>query len=135
DRDRIGQVLTNLLDNAIKYSPDGGPVTIRARSAGDEVEVAVLDTGVGISADQAEVVFERFFQADEDAGRRFGGLGLGLYITRAIVHSHGGEISASTNSEAGRGTVIRFTLPRTARVPDAFRAVTDAPPPFVTRRR
>jgi K+-sensing histidine kinase KdpD len=135
DRDRIGQVLTNLLDNAIKYSPDGGPVTIRAQSAGATVDVSVLDAGIGISTDQAEVVFERFFQADEDAGRRFGGLGLGLYITRAIVHSHGGEISAHPNAEAGRGTVIRVSLPRVARVPDAFRSVTDALPPFVTRRR
>ena len=134
DRDRIGQVLTNLLDNAIKYSPEGGPVTVRARETADGVEVSVLDTGVGISAEQAEVVFERFFQADEDAGRRFGGLGLGLYITRAIIHSHGGDISAAPNLEAGRGTEIRFTLPRTARVPDALRPVTDAPPSFVTRR-
>jgi signal transduction histidine kinase len=134
DRDRIGQVLTNLLDNAIKYSPDGGPVTLRARATGDGVEVSVLDAGVGISAEQADVVFERFFQADEDAGRRFGGLGLGLYITRAIVHSHGGEINAGPNVEAGKGTEIRFTLPRVARVPEAFRSVIDAPPSFVTRR-
>jgi signal transduction histidine kinase len=134
DRDRIGQVLTNLLENAIKYSPEGGPVTVRARATGDGVEVSVLDTGLGISAEQAEVVFERFFQADDDAGRRFGGLGLGLYITRAIVHSHGGEISAGPNREAGHGTEIRFTLPRSAHIPDAFRSVTDAPPSFVTRR-
>jgi signal transduction histidine kinase len=134
DRDRIGQVLTNLLDNAIKYSPDGGPVTVRARATGDGVDVRVLDTGVGIAADQAEAVFERFFQVEEDAGRRFGGLGLGLYITRAIVHSHGGEIRAGPNVEAGQGTEIRFTLPRTARVPEAFRSVIEAPPSFVTRR-
>ncbi len=134
DRDRVGQVLTNLLDNAIKYSPEGGPVTVRASAAGDAVEVCVLDTGVGISPDQAESVFDRFFQVDEDAGRRFGGLGLGLYITRAIVHSHGGDISAGPNAGAGKGTEIRFTLPRKARVPDAFRSVTDAPPSFVTRR-
>jgi signal transduction histidine kinase len=135
DRDRIGQVLTNLLDNAVKYSPDGGPVTIRARPTGDGAEVSVLDSGVGISPDQAEAVFERFFQADEDAGRRFGGLGLGLYITRAIVHAHGGEITAAPNTQAGRGTEIRFSLPRAARVPDAFLSVIDAPPSFVTRRR
>jgi K+-sensing histidine kinase KdpD len=134
DRDRIGQVLTNLLDNAVKYSPDGGPVKVRAGSVTDGVEVSVLDIGVGISAEQAELVFERFFQAAEDAGRRFGGLGLGLYITRAIVHSHGGEITARPNAEAGRGTLFRFTLPRRARVPEAFRSVTDAPPSFVTRR-
>jgi signal transduction histidine kinase len=134
DRDRIGQVLTNLLDNAIKYSPEGGPVTVRASAAGDTVEVCVLDTGVGISPDQAESVFDRFFQVDEDAGRRFGGLGLGLYITRAIIHAHGGDISAGPNAEAGKGTQIRFTLPRRARVPDALRSVIDAPPSFVTRR-
>jgi signal transduction histidine kinase len=134
DRDRIGQVLTNLLDNAIKYSPDGGGVTVRARATLTDVEVAVLDEGVGISADQADAIFERFFQVDEDrGGRRFGGLGLGLYITRAIIQTHGGQISAQPNAEAGRGTMIRFTLPLTARVPEAFR-ITDAPPPFVTRR-
>jgi signal transduction histidine kinase len=130
DRDRVGQVLTNLLDNAVKYSPDGGPVTIRARANGDSVEVGVLDTGIGISADQAEVIFERFFQSDADAGRRFGGLGLGLYITRAIVEAHGGEISAQPNPEAEHGTLIRFSIPRVARVaatPEAF-------PPFVARR-
>jgi signal transduction histidine kinase len=131
DRDRIGQVLTNLLDNAVKYSPEGGPVTIRARAAGDRVEIAVLDTGVGISADQAEVIFERFFQADADAGRRFGGLGLGLYITRAIVEAHGGEISAQPNAEAGHGTMIRVTLPRVARVAATLH---EAIPPFVARR-
>jgi signal transduction histidine kinase len=134
DRDRIGQVLTNLLDNAIKYSPDGGDVTVRARATPTDVEVAVLDEGVGISTDQAGAIFERFFQVDEDrGGRRFGGLGLGLYITRAIIQTHGGQITAQPNAEAGRGTMIRFSLPLTARVPEAFR-ITDAPPPFVTRR-
>jgi signal transduction histidine kinase len=131
DRDRVGQVLTNLLDNAVKYSPDGGPVSLRARALGDDVEVLVLDTGIGISAEQAEVIFERFFQADVDAGRRFGGLGLGLYITRAIIEAHGGEIGAQPNAEAGRGTQIRFTLPRVARVASA---VTEPIPPFVARR-
>ena len=101
---------------------------------GSDVDVAVLDEGVGISPDQADAMFDRFFQADEDrGGRRFGGLGLGLYITRAIVRTHGGEIAAQPNAEAGRGTMFRFSLPMTARVPDAFR-ITDAPPPFVTRR-
>ncbi len=135
DRDRIGQVLTNLLDNAVKYSPDGGQVTLRATSLGDWVEVRVADVGVGISPDQAEHVFERFFQVDGGAAsRRFGGLGLGLYITRAIVHSHGGEISAEPNRDAGRGTVIRVRLPRRARVAEDFRPATDEPPPFVARR-
>jgi signal transduction histidine kinase len=93
------------------------------------VEVSVLDTGIGIGADQADVIFERFFQADSDAGRRFGGLGLGLYITRAIVESHGGEISAGPNPEADHGTQIRFRIPRVARVTHPV----DAYPPFVAR--
>lgn len=131
DRDRVGQVLTNLLDNAVKYSPDGGPVTVRARALGDEMEVVVLDTGIGISGEQEQVIFERFFQADVDAGRRFGGLGLGLYITRAIVEAHGGEIGARANTEAGHGTQIRFTLPRVARV---AATATEPIPPFVARR-
>ncbi|HEX3219223.1 MAG TPA: ATP-binding protein [Candidatus Limnocylindria bacterium] len=129
DRDRIGQVLTNLLDNAVKYSPDGGPVAVRAEASGDRVQVSVLDTGIGIGGDQADAVFERFFQADADAGRRFGGLGLGLYITRAIVEAHGGEISAQPNPEADHGTLIRFTIPRVARVA----AAVEAYPPFVAR--
>jgi signal transduction histidine kinase len=134
DRDRIGQVLTNLLDNAVKYSPDGGPLVVRAGPYGNGVELTVSDTGVGIPAEQADQVFERFFQAESDSGARsFGGLGLGLYITRAIVEAHGGEIRAEPNREAGRGTLIRVQLPRRAVVqatlPDA-----DEPPPFVTRR-
>ena len=134
DRDRIGQVLTNLLDNAIKYSPEGGPLIVRAGPYGNGVELTIADTGVGIPAEQADQVFERFFQAEGDSGgRHFGGLGLGLYITRAIVEAHGGEIRAEPNREAGRGTVFRVQLPRRAvaraTMPDA-----DEPPPFVIRR-
>jgi signal transduction histidine kinase len=134
DRDRIGQVLTNLLDNAVKYSPEGGPLTVRAVPYGNGVELTVSDTGIGIPPEQVDHVFERFFQAEGDsAGRNFGGLGLGLYITRAIVEAHGGEIRAEPNREADRGTLIRVRLPRRAVVrlplPDA-----DEPPPFVTRR-
>jgi signal transduction histidine kinase len=133
DRDRIGQVLTNLLDNAVKYSPDGGEVTLRAEERGDRVEVTVADTGVGIAPELAEQVFERFFQVEGDAPRRrFGGLGLGLYITRAIVVAHGGEIRAEPNREAGRGTLFRVLLPRRAAATPPPPA--DAPPSFVTRR-
>jgi signal transduction histidine kinase len=134
DRDRIGQVLTNLLDNAIKYSPDGGPVTVRLESQGDRVQVTVADTGVGIPPEQADQVFERFYQADGDAGaRRFGGLGLGLYITRAIVEAHGGDIRVEPNRAAGRGTVVRVVLPVHAQALGLLPA--DEPPAFVARRR
>jgi signal transduction histidine kinase len=135
DRDRIGQVLTNLLDNAVKYSPGGGAVAVRAEGRGNGVEIVVADEGIGLTPEHAERIFERFYQADGDASaRRPGGLGLGLYITRAIVLAHGGEISAEPNAAAGRGTIIRVRLPRRAIVPAGFGPVSDAPPPFVTRR-
>ncbi len=135
DRDRIGQVLTNLLDNALKYSPEGGPVTACAEPTADGVELTITDEGIGITPEQAELVFERFFQADDGHGaRRFSGLGLGLHITRAIVQAHGGEIHAAPNAAAGRGTVITVRLPRRAVVPEHARHEPDAPPPFVLRR-
>jgi signal transduction histidine kinase len=134
DRDRIGQVLTNLLDNAVKYSPEGGPLVVRARPRRNGVELTVSDTGVGIPAEQVDHVFERFFQAEGNTGgRHFGGLGLGLYITRAIVEAHGGEIRAEPNREADRGTVIRIQLPRRA-VARIQPTEVDEPPPFVIRR-
>jgi signal transduction histidine kinase len=133
DRDRIGQVLTNLLDNAIKYSPEGGAVRARVEAQGNEVELSVADEGVGITPEQAERMFEQFFQADGASGtRRFGGLGLGLYITRAIVVAHGGSIRAEPNRAAGRGTLLTVRLPRQAEVPQD--ELTEAPPPFVVRR-
>jgi signal transduction histidine kinase len=135
DRDRIGQVLTNLLDNAMKYSPGGGRVAVHAEARGNGVEVTVADEGIGLTPEQAERIFERFYQADGDSSaRRPGGLGLGLYITRAIVLAHGGDISAGPNTAAGRGTLIRVRLPRRAVVPPGAGPVSDAPPPFVTRR-
>ena len=137
DRDRIDQVMTNLLENAVKYSPDGGPITVTAERRGGEVEVRVADTGLGIPAEHRENVFERFYQADGEAGRRrFGGLGLGLYITRAIVDAHGGRIWVAPNEEAGRGSVFGFRLPRVAMpLTAAGIAPTGEPPPFVVRRR
>ena len=138
DRDRIAQVLTNLLDNAIKYSPDGGEVRVTAAQHGELVSLTVADEGIGIPAEQRDLVFDRFFQADADTrGRRFGGLGLGLYITRAIVEAHGGRIWATANDAAARGTVMNVELPRVPptglRRPAGLEA--GEPPPFVVRRR
>ncbi len=137
DRDRIDQVLTNLLENAVKYSPDGGPIRVSAERRGGEVEVRVADTGVGIPPDRRENVFERFYQADGDAGRRrFGGLGLGLYISRAIIDAHGGRIWATENTEAESGSVFGFRIPRVAMpLAPAGIAPTGEPPPFVMRSR
>lgn len=137
DRDRIDQVLSNLIENAVKYSPDGGPIQVTAASRGGEVEVTVSDTGIGISPEHRENVFERFYQADGDAGRRrFGGLGLGLYISRAIIDAHGGRIWSVPNAEAGSGSVFGFRIPRVA-IPLAPPSVapTGEPPEFVVRHR
>jgi signal transduction histidine kinase len=137
DRDRIEQVLSNLLENAVKYSPDGGPITVTVDRRGGEVEVRVADAGVGIPAEHRENVFERFYQANDEAGRRrFGGLGLGLYISRAIIDAHGGRIWAAPNADAGRGSVFGFRIPRVAMpLAPVGIAPTGEPPPFVVRRR
>jgi signal transduction histidine kinase len=137
DRDRLDQVLTNLLENAVKYSPDGGPIRVVAERRSGDVEVRVADVGLGIPAEHREQVFERFYQADGDAGRRrFGGLGLGLYISRAIIDAHGGRIWAAPNHEDGRGSVFGFRIPRVAMpVGTAEIAPGGEPPPFVVRRR
>ena len=137
DHDRLAQVLSNLLENAIKYSPDGGPVEVTAERRGAEVEVRVADAGIGISPEHRENVFERFYQADSgDGSRRFGGLGLGLYISRAIIDAHGGRIWSAANEAADRGSVFGFRIPRVALplAPAGF-APTGEPPAFVVRRR
>ena len=137
DRDRVDQVLSNLLENAVKYSPEGGPITVNADGRGRDVEVTVGDTGVGIPDEHRANVFERFYQADDDAGRRrFGGLGLGLYISRAIIDAHGGRIWVAPNLEAGRGSVFGFRIPRvTMPLPLPGVEPTGEPPPFVMRNR
>jgi len=137
DRDRVGQVLSNLADNAAKYSPEGGPIRIMAFRDGNEIEIRVSDEGVGIPDDLRERVFDLFVQADGDASRRrFGGLGLGLYITRAIVDAHGGRVWAEPNRESGRGTVVHVRLPLVAlHKPAASEpSAPGEPPPFVLRR-
>ena len=106
DSARILQVLANLLGNAIKFTPPNGHVTVRAERVGDEIHLAVSDTGVGVPPDQLEAVFERYVQVAKDDRR---GVGLGLYISKCIVQGHGGKIWAE--STLGQGSVFRFTLP------------------------
>ena len=111
DADRIEQVLVNLLDNAIKYSPQGGQITVAIDDEDSEtVSVAVRDEGVGIPAGDLPRVFERFYRVDRARSRDGGGSGLGLSIAKAIVEAHGGDITM--RSEEGQGTTVRFTLPR-----------------------
>jgi len=110
---RVGQVLTNLLDNARRATPAGGAVTVRVRSAGDDVVLEVRDTGPGIPEPDRERVFERFVRLDTARDRRSGGSGLGLAISRAIARAHGGDLVAAAPGGADGGAVLRLTLPRT----------------------
>jgi len=107
DAGRIHQVVTNLVHNAIKFTPAGGAVTVRATAEPDHVTVMVEDTGVGISARDLPRIFERFFKADR--ARAVGGTGLGLAIAKHVIQAHGGAIWAE--SSEGRGSRFYFTLP------------------------
>lgn len=104
DRVRIGEVLSNLLTNAIRHTPVGGTITVAAKRDAAGVAFTVADTGSGIAHDELERVFDRFSKSADSRGT-----GLGLSIARSLVRAHGGEIWAST--EPGRGTTLRFTLP------------------------
>jgi two-component system sensor histidine kinase VicK len=110
DRDRINQVLDNLIGNAIKFSPQGGTITLRLEDAGEMLQVSVSDTGIGIPEEQVERIFERFYQVDGSATRKFGGAGLGLAIVKRIVEAHGGRIWVK--SQLGLGSTFSFTLPK-----------------------
>jgi two-component system, OmpR family, phosphate regulon sensor histidine kinase PhoR len=108
DAQRLGQVLVNLVHNAVKFSPDGGDVVIRVRPHGDGGRVEVVDHGIGIGRADRARVFERFYKVDR-ARVRGGGTGLGLSISRHIIAAHGGTIGVE--SEEGRGSTFWFTLP------------------------
>ncbi len=109
DPEKIDQVLMNLIENAIKFSPQGGPVTIEGSVSGDEVFVAVADQGIGIGARDRDHVFDLFYRATDSTARQFPGTGLGLHICRNLVHAHGGRIWV--DSEPGVGSRFTFTLP------------------------
>lgn len=109
DPRRIEQVLHNLLDNAVKYSPDGGLIVVRGEVREEEVLISVADQGVGIAPEHLNRLFERFFRIRSGIGRNVIGTGLGLPIARTIVESHGGRIWAE--STVGAGTTLYFTLP------------------------
>ena len=110
DRDHLEQVLNNLLGNAMKYSPNGGPIDVTVRRADEQgVEFSVSDHGIGIRAAELERVFGLFYRSPDRSARDVGGMGLGLYITKEIVDRHEGRIWA--DSEVGKGTTFHVVLP------------------------
>lgn len=117
DRDRIGEVLANLLENALRHTPSGGFVEVRAQGRGGEIEITVSDSGEGIAPEHLTRLFERFYRVDSGRTRERGGSGIGLAIARALVEAHGGGVRAESEG-VGKGARFTVTLPTTGRSTD-----------------
>ncbi len=122
DRDHLEQVLNNLIANAVKYSPEGGEISVRVALESGEAAIAVRDSGIGIPAEELEAVFGLFYRSPDRRARDVGGMGLGLYISKEIVDRHGGRIWAE--SELGKGTTFEVRLPREGPVDQELPAAT-----------
>ncbi|HOF88930.1 MAG TPA: ATP-binding protein, partial [Armatimonadota bacterium] len=109
DRDKLDQILTNLLGNAVKYSPEGGVITTRVRREGEALLFAVSDQGIGIPHDQLEKIFDRFHRVYSGDSQRVGGTGIGLFLVKSLVEAHHGAIWVE--STLGKGSTFYFTLP------------------------
>ncbi len=125
DPDAVRQVLTNLIDNSLRYVGAAGVVTFTAREQEGGIELSVRDNGVGITSDHLPRIFERFYRADMSRSREEGGTGLGLSIVKHLVEAHGGRVSAE--SELGVGTVIRVWFPETVGMRDSGRTTAEEP--------
>ena len=114
DEEKMKQVVTNLISNAYKFTPEGGRITVSAEDSGETITVAVTDTGIGIPKDYVNQLFERFKQVPGTREKMGGpkGTGLGLAIAKGIVEAHGGKIWVE--SEVGQGSSFKFTLPKAA---------------------
>lgn len=110
DEEKIEQVLTNLISNAIKYSPDGGPVKLRVFEETDQLKVSVEDQGLGIPQEGMGQLFTKFYRVDNSDLRKIGGTGLGLSIVKEILKAHGGDVSAE--SEVGKGSIFTVSFPK-----------------------
>ena len=110
DKDRILQVLTNLLGNALQYTPSGGKVVISAEREKSEIRISIIDSGIGISPDHLPFIFNRFYRTDKSRARASGGSGIGLTIAQVLVKAHHGRIWATSAGE-GKGSSFHFTLP------------------------
>ena len=111
DKDKMGQVLKNILSNAVKYFPDGGLIKITGEMEDDRFQVTVEDQGKGMTPEQVERVFEKFYRVDA-SNTAVEGTGLGMTIIKYLVEAHGGEVFVE--SEYGKGTIVRFTIPSPA---------------------
>ncbi|MFM8594753.1 MAG: sensor histidine kinase, partial [Chloroflexota bacterium] len=121
DKDRIGQVLRNLIKNATKYTPPGSAITLRAEDAGDKVRIAVIDAGPGIDEVEAASIFEKYKRGRQSEERRVAGAGIGLYVSRQILQAHGQDLHL--DSRIGEGSTFWFDLSRTAEAIPANRTL------------
>jgi two-component system sensor histidine kinase ResE len=108
NEDRIEQVILNLLDNAVKFSPPGGVVTLRAGVENNSITVSITDQGPGIPPEDLKHIWERFHRVEKSRSRALGGTGLGLAIVKQIVEAHGGTVNVQ--SEVGKGSTFSFTM-------------------------
>ena len=109
DKDKINQVMENLISNAVKFSPEGGEITVSIKETKDELKVNVSDNGIGIPEKDLSHIFEKFYRAENASSEAIGGTGLGLAIVKYILESHGGKISVE--SKIGKGSIFSFVLP------------------------
>jgi signal transduction histidine kinase len=109
DKDKVRQIFTNILSNALKYTPDGGTIEMTSSTDGRGVRISVKDTGIGISPADLPFIFERFYRADTSRSRATGGSGIGLAIAKSLTEAHGGRIQA--RSEPGKGSEFIVVLP------------------------
>ena len=109
----LAEALENLLSNAIKFSPQGGRVRVSLHVEREVVCLEIADTGIGIPPDKLSKIFDRFYQVDGTATRRFGGVGVGLALVRQIIHAHGGQVWAESKGP-NRGSTFHLALPTVA---------------------
>jgi two-component system CheB/CheR fusion protein len=110
DELKVKEIIYNLVSNAVKFTPEGGKIGMRAKKIGSEIEVVVWDTGVGIAAENMGKIFEGFFRVDTPYSRVTEGTGLGLPLSKKLVELHGGKFAVESEG-LGKGTLVRFTLP------------------------
>lgn len=110
DNDKVDQILTNLTNNAVKYSPKGGIITVSGKQSNGVIQMAVTDQGMGIPKEHIEKLFDRFHRIDNRDTRKVGGTGIGLYLVKHLVEAHGGRIWVE--SEEGKGSSFIFELPK-----------------------
>jgi signal transduction histidine kinase len=113
DKVRLQQLFTNLIDNAVKFTSDGGSIRIRANRDGDFAKVEVVDTGMGIPEEERENIFKRFYRADKSRSKETGGVGLGLSIAEWIVHAHNGKIEVVSELDKGSTFIVQLLLLKT----------------------